>query len=308
MSTKSYSLVKGRRVRVTKLDNCGRPVYGDSSSAVTKGFISVGMTANTTESDEINVQNAAGETCVFEPAETSLTGYAVEVQFCEVDPELFAIATNQTPYEDYEGNIIGFAVESGVEMSSFALELWAGVAGGDACENPDAEGQYGYLLLPFLRGGIVGDLTIENGAATFTITGANTRDGANWGTGPYPVILNGSSAPSVLPTALSKKTHFLNILVDVEPPAPAVGARPVLDPATDPLTAIVATDTGLSVSLALTPNDITAPVWIEWGDGEWSYETDTLAPATHVYAAAGTYTIRASTSGTWVETTVTVSA
>jgi hypothetical protein len=54
-TTKCLSLVKGRRIRVTRLDNCGRPVYGDDSQVVSKGFISVGFTANTTESDEINV-------------------------------------------------------------------------------------------------------------------------------------------------------------------------------------------------------------------------------------------------------------
>ena len=59
MPTKCLSLVKGRRIRLTRLDGCGRPVYGDCSTAVSKGFISVAFTANTTESDEINVTNAA---------------------------------------------------------------------------------------------------------------------------------------------------------------------------------------------------------------------------------------------------------
>ena len=77
-ATKCLSLVKGRRIRVTKLDSCGRPIYGDDSQVVSKGFISVAFTANTSESDEINVTNAAGEVCVFEAAVTSLTGYGLE--------------------------------------------------------------------------------------------------------------------------------------------------------------------------------------------------------------------------------------
>src|SRR6476469_1177698 len=106
MPTKCLSLVKGRRIRLTRLDGCGRPVYGDCSTSVSKGFISVAFTANTTESDEISVTNAAGEICVFEPAETSLTGYAVEIAFCEVDPELFSLVTGQPIVTDASGNAI----------------------------------------------------------------------------------------------------------------------------------------------------------------------------------------------------------
>jgi hypothetical protein len=46
-TAKCLSLVKGRRIRLTRLDACGRPVYGESSAVVSKGFISVAFTANT---------------------------------------------------------------------------------------------------------------------------------------------------------------------------------------------------------------------------------------------------------------------
>lgn len=190
MPTKCVSLVKGRRIRLTRLDGCGRPVYGVGSQAVSKGFISVAFTANTTDSDEISVTNAAGEVCVFDPSITSLTGYGVEISFCEVDPDLFALVTGQRTVTDVAGNVVGFAVNTGVSQtdSGFALELWAGTANTDACATVGASGSYGYLLFPFIRGGIVGDFTIENGAVTFTLSGGNTRDGNNWGRGPYPVI------------------------------------------------------------------------------------------------------------------------
>lgn len=306
MSTKRYSLVQGHRMRVTKLDACGRPIYGDDTSVTTEGFVSVATTTNTTETDEINVQNAAGKPCVYQAPKTTFTGYGVELVFCEVDPDLFGLVTNQPAYEDYAGNVIGFAVETGVEASAFALEVWSGVSGGDACENPDAQGEYGYSLFPFLKGGVVSDFTVENNATNFTITGSNSSDGASWGVGPYNVILNGST-PAKLPTALSKKNHLLNIVVDVAPPDGAVGARPTLDPANEALTAIIATPTGANVSLAFTPNDLaTEPVWVDWGDGQWSYVTGTVTPAAHTYAADGTYTIKASTNGTWVTDDVTV--
>ena len=198
--TKCLSLVKGRRIRVTKLDSCGRPVYGDTTQVVSKGFISVAFTANTSESDEIRVTNAAGEVCVFDAAVTSLTGYGLELQFCEVDPELFSLVTGQPVVKAADGvTVVGFDIDTkiGLENSNFALELWAGSPSTDACANPNATGAYGYLLLPYLKGGILGDFTVENGAVTFTITGANTSEGNAWGTGPYPVMLGAGGTNEV---------------------------------------------------------------------------------------------------------------
>lgn len=190
--TKCLSFVKGRRIRVTKLDGCGRPVYGDDTQVVSKGFISVAFTANTTESDEINVTNAAGEVCVYEAAVTSLVGYGIEIQFCNVDPELFALVTGQPVVIGADGaTVVGFDVDTqiGLENSNFALELWAGSPTGDACASAGSTGSYGYLLLPYLTGGILGDFTVENGSVTFTLTGANTKEGNAWGTGPYKDIM-----------------------------------------------------------------------------------------------------------------------
>ena len=176
--TRTLSPVKGRKMRATRLDGCGRPILGDDSMVVTKGFISVGFTANTSESDEINVTNAAGERCVYEASVTSLLGYGIEIQFCNVDPELLSIMTGQPVVLSADGEtVIGFDVDTKISLdnSNFALELWAGAQAGDACQSDGSQGQFGYILLPYLTGGILGDFSVENGAVTFTVTGANTK-------------------------------------------------------------------------------------------------------------------------------------
>lgn len=307
MATKCLSLVKGRRIRVTRLDDCGRPVYGESSQAVSSGFISVALTANTTESDEINVTNAAGEVCVYEPAVTTLTGYGVEITFCEVDPDLFALVTGQSPYT-VAGDSIGFTVNSKLGMTGgFALELWAGSASGDACSDPGAQGNYGYLLLPFLKGGIIGDFTVENAAVTFTITGANTRDGNGWGTGPYEDVYIDGSTPGDLPTALDSNDHLLTMLTNAAPPAAVCGTRPLLDPDVVPVTDLTITPTGLTINIVPTPSTTIAPFYYDFGDGTWDYTDPSLMGAiSHTYAAAGTYTVKASTNGEVVSKSVTV--
>jgi hypothetical protein len=307
MATKCLSLMKGRRIRLTQLDGCGRPIYGEGSQAVSKGFISVALTANTADSDEINVTNAAGEVCIFEPSVTSLTGYGAEITFCEVDPELFALASSQDPYV-VNGDAIGFTVNVNQDVkNAFALELWADAAGGDACATDGAEGNFGYLLLPYLFGGIIGDFTVENAAVTFTITGANTRNGNAWGVGPYDDIISVAGAPGPLPTALLPNDHLLTILTNQAPPDPYCGTRPLLDPSVEELTAIAAAVASKTATFTPTPADITAPVYYEFGDGEWDYlAASAMGATTHDYANAGVYTARASSNGTWVSTTVTI--
>lgn len=309
-ATKCLSLVKGRRMRVTRLDGCGRPVYGDDSQVVSKGFISVAFTANTTDTDEINVVNAAGERCIFEPAETSLTGYGLEIQFCNVDPDLFSIATGGPVVTNFLGEVIGFDVDTSTDLtaSGFALELWAGAANSDACATEGAQGAFGYILVPFIRGGIVGDWTLENGAVTFTVTGANTRDGNAWGVGPYSDIMLdelGVEGPMVKP--IGTTVAFRTIATDVAPPAPVCGARPLMDPDATELLTVTGAPTGLSVAFTVTPAAIDTPVWYDFGDGTWDYiAADADGATTHVYAAAGTYTVKATSNGVWKTTTVTV--
>jgi hypothetical protein len=312
--TKCLPLAKGRRIRVTRLDGCGRPIFGDDSQVVSKGFISVSYTANTTETDEINIPNASGEVCIYEPSVTSLVGYGIEIAFCNVDPELLSILTGQEVVLGYDGNtVIGFDVDTKVSLdsSNFALELWAGSPTGDACNTAGSEGSFGYILLPFVSGGILGDFTVENAAVTFTVTGANTKEGNAWGVGPYDVMLNNAATPvpSKMSTPVSTSAALRTILVDLAPPQDACGARPLLDPALPALTSVTATEdtddsTGMTADFVVAPVS-TGPVWYDFGDGTWDY-VDAPGASNHEYENPGTYTVRASQNGTWVSTTVTV--
>lgn len=310
-TTKCLSLVKGRRIRVTALDSCGRPIYGDCSQVTSKGFISVAFTANTTDSDEINVTNASGEVCVYEAAVTSLVGYGIEIQFCEVDPELFALVTGQPVVLAADGEtVVGFDVDTkiGLENSNFALELWAGSPTGDACATEGAQGSYGYLLLPFLKGGILGDFTVENGAVTFTLTGANTSEGNAWGVGPYDVMLDAATPPVAGPmaTPVSSSVALRTMIVDLAPPDAACGCRPVLDTSLPDLTSIVGTEGDTDMEVEMVPMPVaTGPVWWDFGDGTWDY-VEAPGSTTHLYTAPGTYTVKASQNGAWVSQTVTV--
>jgi len=231
----SFPLVRGRTMRVTKTDGCCAPAYGPDNMVVTDGFVSVALTANINEPEEIVITNANGKTCVRDAGCPEFQGYSVEITFCEVSPCLFSLVTGQPSVVDAAGDIVGFRMNSSVSAcdSGFALEVWMGVPG-VACSG-DA-GAYGYLLLPCLQGGVIGDFTIENAAITFTVTGANTKDGNGWGSGPYDVVADAGGTAGPLPSPLDPDDHLYVSFTTVAPPEETDGCveleAPVIVPAT----------------------------------------------------------------------------
>jgi hypothetical protein len=288
--SRCFSPVRGRAMRVTRLDGCGRPVYGDGSVGVSEGFVSVAFTANTDDGEEINVTNAAGKTCVREVPCPKFLGYGVEIEFCSADPALFALLTGQEPVLDEDGVAVGFRVNSDVSGcdSGFALEVWTGVPGVacDTTTSADAN-PGGYLLLPYLQGGIFGDFTIENDAISFTVTGAQTKTGSGWGAGPYNVQRNtqGNAVPLAKPIESGDHLHVQ--YTDVAPPPGICGTHPLLDPAGAALTSI--TTAVATRTVTFTPMPAGADPWfVDFGDGTWDYSADG-SPIAHTYDKAGSF-------------------
>lgn len=216
MANICYPVVRGRRLRATRLDGCGNPVLGPDSTVVTGGFISVALTANIEEGEAINVTNANGDVCVLDQPCPKFQDYSVVVTFCDVNPVLFNLMSGQ-PLVENGADTVGFRVNSDVDAcdSGFALELWTGVPS-DACE-VGANASYGYMLLPFVQGGVLGDFTVENAAINFTLTGARTKKGGGWGVGPYDVVSD-AGTPSPLATAIAAGDHLHLERTSVAPP------------------------------------------------------------------------------------------
>lgn len=220
MATKKFSLVRGRALRVTRLDGCGSVVLGPDSKVSTEGFISIGLTANTEEGETISVTNAAGNVCILDQPAPKFTGYGIAVSFCGVDPDLFSLMTGQPLVMSADGNdVVGFGVDSDVNLdgTGFAMEMWSNVPVA-AC---DASGSasFGYMLIPFVKGGVLGDLTVENGAINFTLSGASSKDGNEWGVGPYSVVRNAAGNPGPLNKAIPTTRHLHTEVTTVAPPS-----------------------------------------------------------------------------------------
>jgi hypothetical protein len=67
MATKTLRSVKGRRMRLTALDECGAPDLGNPcGSIVTSGFISVTWSDEVETGEEFTQKNAWGDFCIAE--------------------------------------------------------------------------------------------------------------------------------------------------------------------------------------------------------------------------------------------------
>lgn len=218
---KCYSPIRGRAMRVTKLDRCGRPETGDNVAIETDAFVEITYTARVTEGETIEVVKANGKKCVSDKGVSTWDGWTVNIQFCGVNPYLFTILTGMPVVLDALGVAVGFKATDNVNLdaNAAALEVWTDIPG-DTCTVEGAEGTWGYSLLPFLKGGVLADRTINNGAIDFTIQNMETKAGSGWAEGPYDVTLDalGDPGPLLVSQAIGPNDHELLMLVNVAPP------------------------------------------------------------------------------------------
>lgn len=229
MATKCFTVVRGKRLRITRLDECGNPPGDETedSLVVTKGFVTVELSAVVADGTDIEQMNADGDICVSDRSRDQFRRWDVSIELCEVDPSLLGMLTNVVLEEDYDGNVVGVRQVEGASVDTFALELWTGVPGTDCL--PGEPTNYGYLLLPTVIPGSLGDITIENGATTFTVSG-HTKGSGGWGTGPYDVVPeDAENTPGRLDTPIGANEHLLMRTTTIAPPeVPAeCGAQPM---------------------------------------------------------------------------------
>jgi hypothetical protein len=271
-------------MRVTRVDACGRPIYGVGAQVVTSGFVSVAMSGEILEGTEIEQRNANGELCLSEKDADQLKWLTVESTLCEVDPDLMSLfQPNNTKLLDYQGNTIGFA-ESDLQNLSVgvAVEIWANVSGEDLCDDPDATESYAYLLMPWVVGGTMGDLTVENAGMSVSLN-SRTKRNSKWGVGPHEVMFASLGVEGPLLVPVGPREHRRLFVTTVPPPAAVCGAQPLSNPEGPAFTLIEgATPLTSTVTTALTGQSV------DWGDGSPPEPLVAATPLSHVYVA-GTY-------------------
>lgn len=211
MATKILKSIKGKTVRLTRLDDCGAVVEGSCTTLVSDCFVNVVLAAEIEAGDEYLSKNAWGDFCINEKDSDRIKWVNVNIEFAEVNPDALDIIAGATPVIS-GGDTIGatFGVET--QTAAFAVEVWTKRVGG-TCNANDPE--WGYFLVPFVQNGrIDGDITIENGALNVSVTGqAFPADG--WASGPYDANPFVESFPD--------GELFGMVVTDVQPPSDTAG-------------------------------------------------------------------------------------
>lgn len=131
MPATCWPVVRGKRFRATRLNDCGAPpaALTANSFVSTEGFISVAMSPQYEDGDEFIQKNADGRICINDKSCDEFKRINVTITLCNVDPDLIGILTNLPAEIDGLGNNVGFRLREGVACSVFAGELWTGTPG-----------------------------------------------------------------------------------------------------------------------------------------------------------------------------------
>lgn len=313
MVAECHSVVRAPALRVTRLDACGVLVESACSSATSSGFVEIALTKVLQERQDALQLTANGDICADVPKAPILRWYEANVQFCRLDPELLNIMTADPLVlnDALEPVAVGWDTNVGdIELSNFGLEFWVGTED-ESCD--DGNVTYGYGLLPWMRQGYLTDVTFNNGVVTWTVN-AITRGNAQWGTGPYNVLVNETGANAGLPgpmlTAIGSTTHKRFFWTELPPPAVSCGCTSVTPELEATPTAGLAP---LLVTFTIPTDsngDALVPGVFEWGDLTANTVVTAGPDATHNYTVAGvyvaTYRLTTQSGPTWtVQITVT---
>lgn len=286
MPSNAFGVLRGRLMRVTRVNGLGRPVYGPDSWVLTKGFIRVAEQQQITEGEQISLQNAAGENCVSDKSPDSLDWINLTIDFCRVDLCLFTLMNEHfKQLRNCYGEVHGFAESYNLaQESGFALEFWQDTQDWIPTD-PLADGAWLYKLLSFCVGARLGDETTENNATTFQVV-ARTKRGSGWGVGPHNDIecqdpVTGQLGPLLTPVT-EDEPRRRQVVTSL--PTLVSGCQP-LSPAGAPvITVAEAAGDAERRTVRVTPPTTGGPWTINWGDGT----IDTVLPgvgATHQYPA-----------------------
>ncbi len=224
-----FPLLRLRRVRVTQLDECGRPVYAEESPApgdlplhvVSNGAISLQYEEDHEEGDEFILKNGWGELCQNDRSVSQFKRANLTINFCNVDPELFSIMLNVDLIVDGNGEAIGYRKSEGPNDVVAAVEGWMGIPGQECSTESGLD--YGYIGFYHVTDGKSSGATFENGTTSFELTGF-TRPGAGWGVGPYDVQSDYESPTpgfGPLDPAVGPAEHYRKFKSNAPVPEPA---------------------------------------------------------------------------------------
>ncbi|UYL88130.1 major tail protein [Gordonia phage Evaa] len=231
----TFPIVKGTRLRATKINSCGLPIAGAANYLVTDGFVTASIEPVMKDAEELEQTNAEGKVCVKDRTPPERKYYNANLELCNVNTGLITMFNGWEQVLDWDDVPVGFRDQAEVEGDyGVALEIWTGGKADDDCPTPTTDSifsaassgrKYGYLLL----GGTewtMGNIEIGAQVSTLTLTGISIAM-PQWGRGPWNVAaLDAAGTPGRLLQPTSAKEHITMFRTPVAPPEVTPGAQP----------------------------------------------------------------------------------
>lgn len=231
----TFPVVKGTRLRATKINSCGLPIAGPANYLVTDGFVSFNISAVNKDAEELEQTNAEGKVCVTDRTPPIRKYYTVEAELCNVNTGLITMFNGWEQVLDWDDKPVGFRDQEDVDTDyGVALEVWTGGSADDDCPIPTKDDifaasatgkKYGYLLIGATEF-TLGDIQIGAQVSTLTLSGISLAM-PQWGKGPWNVQeTDAAGTPGRLIEPLNAEQHFTMFRTAVAPPAVTTGAEP----------------------------------------------------------------------------------
>lgn len=228
----TFPVVKGTKLRATKVNSCGKPISGNANYVVTPGWVSSTISPVFQEAEELEQRNAEGRVCVLDRTPPERKYYNLTFVLCEVNTCLITLFSAWQQELDWDGNAVGFRDQRMVESEfGVALEMWTGGRAANDCPAPtnddiftvDTSGRdYGYFLT-FGTEFVLGDIEIGAQVSTFTLTGISFP-APQWGRGPWNVVpIDSDNTPGRLIEPVGSDQQLIVIRTPIAPPEATPG-------------------------------------------------------------------------------------
>jgi hypothetical protein len=220
MVSQCVTAIKGRMMRVIKLDTCGNPVTGASSSmVVSNGFISIKPDPQYEDGVEFLKRVADGSFCVNQKDDGQLKRIKLTTQVCTLDPDMLVLMTGARLLSNGATGTGAAWSDLSPVNNHYSLEVWQDVAGRGAC-NAAGQQQYVYWAFPNISNTQLQSWMMELGTLEFSVDSqTNEFVSTRWGTG------TGWSTPWLGTNSLQIGDHFAYNVTTVPPPASVCGAQ-----------------------------------------------------------------------------------
>lgn len=292
-------------VRITKVDACGRPVYGECNAVVSKCIATITDEAEVEEAEPRVQTGFDGRPCATTVGCDRVQFHTLEITWSEISMDGFSIMNpGYRITRDSTGQAIGMFANNEIDCSNgYSIEVWASAMGqSDVCTGESgAEGSWYYRVYPWVTGATPGEVTMGGtDEVAFPMTG-RTHGNSRWGTGPYQITLV-DGVPSGLPEPFDpdEDEPYWEGIVTLPPPEADCDCidvdRPIPTPATVRITGVAGQSPRCTVQLFADNNGL-GPVLVDWGDGSPAQQVNELTTVTHTYANCDSYSYSYSGEG-----------